>query len=185
MDLVAKIYDNSQQDELNNFCNECKKIGYKNNESLKKLKLDRVKYSCIYDKHKIIAISGTHHVDYYTGKHDWGVWYRVVILPEYHTYFNQTMPYGSSSIAFRICLKENILFAKKHGAEIFLFTTNLNNDQSPKMIRQNSHARMFEKLGILSYLGEREIFYTPQNLWKINIKSYFNYLGKLNVNSNK
>jgi len=51
MDLAVKIYDTSQQHELINFCNECKKIGYKNNESLKKLKLDRVKYSCIYDKH--------------------------------------------------------------------------------------------------------------------------------------
>ena len=183
MTLVAKTYDKSQESHLKKFCNECKILDYKNNENFQKIKLDKVNYCCVYDKDKIVAISGTHHEDYYTGKHDWGVWYRVVILPEYHTYFNQTRPYGSSSIAFRICLKENILFAKKHGADVFLFTTNLNNDQSPKMIRQNSHARMFEKLGIIKYLGERDIFCTPQNLWEININNYFNYIDKINENN--
>ena len=65
----------------------------------------------------------------------------------------------------------------------FLFTTNLNNDQGPKMVRQNNHARVFEKLGIIKYIGEREIFYTPQNLWEININNYFNYIDKINENN--
>ena len=51
-------------------------------------------------------------------------------------------------------------------------TTNTENDASGKMLRINKVFHLLEKTKIVDFMGEDNVYYTKQNIWKVNKKEY-------------
>ena len=59
-----------------------------------------------------------------------------------------------------------------HGVPIYI-TTNITNDASGKMNRIHKSFRVMEQGGMVTYMGDEEIFYTQQSIWRLNVDRYF------------
>jgi hypothetical protein len=59
-----------------------------------------------------------------------------------------------------------------NGKPIYI-TTNVSNDASGRMNRIHKSFKVMAKGGMINYLGDEEIFYTQQSVWKLNVEKYF------------
>ena len=52
-------------------------------------------------------------------------------------------------------------------------TTNTDTDASGKMLKLNKLYSILEKKGIVDFISKEEVFYVEQNIWKLNLETYF------------
>lgn len=149
-------------DELTAFVDKCNMLGYKNNNSLKAMKFDW----CLeqggawygsYHNGRLVGISGVH--PFHDG-------YRVLFRGA-QLY---SIPGGLSKLHMNCWMwRDHLPMAIKQFDESLYITTNTENDASGKMLKLNRlYCNHLAPEGLVEHCGEREIFYTMQNVWKLN-----------------
>ena len=162
---TTRIYEADSQ--VLDYIDACKKLGFKNNSSLDAMKwqwcLDTGAWYATRKQDTIISITGVH-----------------VFKDGYRALFRgaqiETRPvaglnrYQMQSYGIYDHLPLQIDFA--HGVPIYI-TTNITNDASGKMNRIHKSFRVMEQGGMVTYMGDEEIFYTLQRIWRLNVDRYF------------
>lgn len=154
-------------DDVIDYIRECKTCGFKNNSSLRAMKWDWCLESGAwygsYANNKIVSISGIHKF-----KDGYRALFRGAQI--------ETRPvaglnrYQMQSYGIYDHLPLQIDFA--HGVPIYI-TTNITNDASGRMNRIHKSFRVMEQGGMVTYMGDQEIFYTQQSVWRLNVDRYF------------
>lgn len=78
--------------------------------------------------------------------------------------------YHMQSYCFHSQLPYQIAFAKR--IKPIYITTNVYRDVSGKMKRMDDAFRIFDKLGLVSFVEQRDIFNAVQNIWRLNVDRY-------------
>ena len=120
-----------------------------------------------YENNKIISMSGVHPF-----KDGFRALFRGAQLKTRSSGINK---HHMQSYCFHSQLPYQIEFA---GDNPVYITTNVANDASGKMLRINKTFFLLEKQNLVEHVSCEEIFYTTQNVWKLNIKNY-NQIRKL------
>lgn len=168
---IEKIQD-KHLDMLQVFCNKCKDLGYENNSSFRAMKLIWCKtqgeYWCAIRSEEIIAVAGCHPLPEVSND-AWRILFRGCELP--HTDSFKGLGKGDwNSLTQREFIP---LFIDWCPSDNLYMTTNLYNDHSNgKAARNHRLMGLLAKQGILEDKGEIELYYTKQNLWKLNIQEY-------------
>lgn len=177
MDFTVKILSTAHESELHIFCAECKKLGYKNNSSLKELRWEKTKqwgefWGAWYNE-KLISIAGAHPLPEVS---DTAI--RVLFRGcQLHSPYNGISPNHMNSIPFRNILPYQI---KKYINRDLYITTNIHKDNSGKMHRTHKVMQLLSKKGIVDLCIEDMIIYnTNQSVWKLNKERYFEIRNRL------
>ena len=157
---------------LADFCKECEKLGYTNNSSFEAMKLEWCKsygeYYCALKGAKIIAVGGCHPLPE-VSKSAWRILFRGCELP-FTDNFKGLSKGDWNSITQREFIPKMIDYCKSD--ELYL-TTNVDNEHSNgKAARNHRLMGLLAKQGILKDCGTRELFFTKQTLWQLNIDEY-------------
>lgn len=158
--------------ELKVFIEECKDLGFKNNDSLNAMNFyqtlnDGGTWFATYDDKKIVGISGLHKF-----KDGFRALYRGCQL--------YSIPGGLSKNHM------NCWMFKYHlpividlvGDDPIYITTNTDNDASGFMLRLNRLYMYLEKRGIVKHICHEEVFGVDQNVWELNKEIYLKARGE-------
>ena len=168
-------------EDLKIFMDKCKNLGYINNANLKNLKLDFVKENLgtmhyVYKKDKIIAMSGCHKfVD--MGDNAFRVAFRSAQLPK-EDVFKGLSKYYFNSIPWRLCLPLEIQHCLKQNCNNIYVTTNINRHDS-RFSKADRNMQLLTTFDVVQYVCTKEIYYTEQNVWKLNVDKYLKLRSNL------
>lgn len=162
---TARIY---KADSLvTDYISECKERGYTNNSSLSAMKwdwcLESGAWYATYVDTAIVSISGIHPFE-----DGYRALFRGAQL--------QTRPvqcltrYQMQSYCISEQLPKQIEYA---GGQPVYITTNISNDASGKMNRIHKSFSVMARGGMFDYMGNAEVFYTQQSIWRLNVDRYF------------
>ena len=156
--------------QVNKFLDVCTQKEFKNNTSLEVIKWSWCKkegsWWGTFNNKQLIALSGMHPF-----KDGYRALFRGAQI--------ETRPmkglnrYQFQSWGFYAHLPLQIEWARWQGKENIYITTNVENDASGRMNRIHKSFTALQKAGVVDYLGDEEIFYTLQSVWKVNIDRYF------------
>jgi hypothetical protein len=59
-----------------------------------------------------------------------------------------------------------------NGLPVYI-TTNITNDESGRMNRIHKSFSVMAKSGMLTHVGDEEVFYVQQSIWQVNVDRYF------------
>ena len=176
--FLTLSFDHSKVSDLNQFCNQCKILGYKNNESLEAMRLDwcirsKGQFFLTYADKNLISISGCHPLPQVDNK-TFRILFRGATLKDYQNSLGVVNKYHLTSIPFYSHIPLQIKWGLTKGYNSFCITTNWNN---PDGIDSMSHShRVFqylERQGLVDCLIERVNLYSvDQTVWKLNIDRY-------------
>ena len=157
--------------QLQIFCNECNKLGYKNNASFKAMKLEWCKnlgeYYCAIKDNKIVAVAGCHPLPEIS-KNGWRILFRGCELPSSSPY--KSLNKGDwNSITQRDFIP---LFINYCPTDELYLTTNISNEHSGKALRNHRLMALLAKQGILDKVCDTMLYYTEQTVWRLNIDEY-------------
>tara|TARA_B110000503_G_scaffold99799_1_gene149298 strand:+ start:32056 stop:32574 length:519 start_codon:yes stop_codon:yes gene_type:complete len=154
--------------ELVAFIEQCNMLGYKNNNTLEKMKfqwcLDNGgSWFATYDNNRIVGISGLHK-----------------FMDGYRALFRgcqlHSIPGGLSKnhmncwmFYYHLPLVINLV----KDSPIYI-TTNTDNDASGKMLKLNKLYSLLEKKGLVDLKNKEQVFGVEQNIWKLNTETYYN-----------
>lgn len=153
--------------ELHAFIEKCNTLNYKNNNSLKSMKfqwcLDNggAWYTTVDNDGNIISLSGIHPF-----RDGYRSLFRGVQLYPRDVGLNK---YHMQSHCFYYQLPYQIEFA--NGSPVYI-TTNVTNDASGKMTRIDKTFHHLQRVGLVDYIVQEEIFNTLQNVWELNVEKY-------------
>ena len=168
---IEKIQD-KHLNMLQEFCEECKKLGYVNNSSLHSMKLLWCKnigeYWCGIKDNKIIAVAGAHPL-HEVAEDAWRILFRGCELP--HTDTFRGLGKGDwNSLTQREFIP---IMIKYIPSDNLYLTTNIDNEHSNGKSQRNHRLMgLLAKQGILEDNGEIELYNTRQQLWRLNIDEY-------------
>lgn len=158
--------------ELNEFIDECDKLGYKNNSSLEKMNFKKTinaggAWFATYVNNKIVGMSGLHKF-----KDGYRALYRGAQL--------YSRPGGLSKNHMNCWMfyyHLPIVIDLVNRAPIYI-TTNTDNDASGSMLRLNKLYYILEKKKLVEHVSNEEVFGVNQNIWKLNNDKYIEARGK-------
>ena len=161
--------------DLTDFLKLCKHMGFENNESLTTLKwqwlLDQKgSWWATIAEGNIIALSGIHPF-----KDGYRALFRGVQTFQRPAGLNK---YHMSSYGFAEHLPRQIEWAQvmSNDTDVPIYiTTNIDNDASGKMLRINKLFKILERQEIVDFLGEEDVYYTKQSIWKLNNEKYYGH----------
>lgn len=163
--VQTRKIDNIDTQDVLTFATECYANSYMNNKNLEAMKWDwclsNGAWFATYKNDSIISLSGIH-----TFKDGYRALFRGAQL--------ESRPAGLSkhhmtSYCFAEQLPLQIEFAKQ--APIYI-TTNIDNDASGKMNKIDKLFHILEKQNIVVHESTEEVFYTKQNVWRLNVEKY-------------
>lgn len=165
--IETRQLDNIDIHHVLTFANECYRNGYKNNVSLNAMKwdwcLENGTWFGTIENDRIISMSGCHKF-----KDGYRALFRGAQI--------QTKPINclNKYQMQSYCVADQLPFQIKYaeGSPIYI-TTNVSNDASGRMNRIHKSFTQMEKGGMVNYIGDEEIFYTKQSVWKLNVAKYF------------
>lgn len=156
--------------KVNRFISQCNLLGYKNNNSLEAMKWEW----CIAQGGMWYGTEdcSTDAIVSITGIHPFKDGYRALfrgaqLIPRPVRGLNK---YQMQSWGIYEHLPLQINFAQ--GKPLYI-TTNISNDASGKMNRIHKSFSIMEKGNMVDYIGDEEVFYTQQSIWKLNTDRYF------------
>tara|TARA_B100000949_G_C14196603_1_gene414138 strand:+ start:55 stop:606 length:552 start_codon:yes stop_codon:yes gene_type:complete len=181
--MITRYLKNIDKIAVINFCYECKKLNYTNNQSLESIKYDQLDgehgvwvgtfnhLDRQFRKSELMGLSGVHKL--FDGVR---VHFRGATLPQY-------APKGLGKnvvkqiFQYRYHLPFQIMWGYKNIKDCkFYITTNVEKtDHLNKM--DKIILPLSEKQGIVNYVGQDEVFSTLQNIWQVNVENYFNALS--------
>lgn len=156
--------------ELIEFIAECKKRGFKNNESLERMNFQKTldgggMWFASYDKGKMVGISGVHKF-----KDGYRALYRGCQL--------YSIPGGLSKNHMNCWMFRYHLPYIIHavGDDPIYITTNIENDASGYMQRLNRLYFILAQKHIVDWVNEEWLFGVKQNIWRLNKRVYSDLL---------
>lgn len=162
------------------FCQQCKLVGYKNNESIEAMKLDWClsqggQFFLTYLDDRIISLSGCHPLSE-VSKNTYRVLFRGATLPEYQNLTGAMSKTHMNSIPFFYHVPRQIKWAKQVDRDCIVVTTNYENTEIKSMSKSHRVFHSLAKQGIVNQLVEKmNLFYTEQAVWQINENEYFKH----------
>lgn len=176
-DLTIRQFNKKDHlDDLLIFCERAKEQRLVNNRSLKDIKLtDDIGLFLIYKDKIIISMSYIHDFSNYY-KNTWRCFTRTATLKEYrHKFIPTSKSLISCAGINSLTLSKQVDYAFNNGAEQIYFTTNSSYENgfngSNKMDRVLK--QLVKKDSRFDFIEEREIYYVPQSVWKLNYKDIF------------
>jgi hypothetical protein len=172
-----KKLEPSDLSALQQFCNECKTLGYVNNESFAAIKLDKMvmpygQFLIGLEDGKIFTIAGVHRLPE-VNNHAWRCLFRGAQLPGYTPAWS--LDIFKSGIHFSQLLYMQIKLVQDidPNAEFYV-STNVDSNIGAKSSRMNDVMMpRIAKRGIWNLELENFMLYNvPQNLWKVNVANY-------------
>lgn len=170
-----KLLEDSDYSKLSIFCKECEQYGFINNKDFAAMKVDKIKmpygqYYIAIDlaTDKIFSVAGVHEFPE-MGPNSYRCLFRGAQLPTYTPKWSMNM--FNSGLHFSYFLYYQILLFPD--SDLYI-TTNISTDSGARSsaIDRVMMPRM-EKMGIWElYKSNITIFYTQQNVWKINKDRY-------------
>lgn len=176
--LTFRKLDDSDLDNLQNFCNACNNLGYYNNNSFRALKLNQMKmpygqYFIGYDEDNdvIFNICGVHQM-FEINDHAYRVFFRGASLPGYTT--GKLGIKGSFQLMEILNMQVDFVLEHDPSAE-FYFTTNIEhsetNGKSQRM--DNLMAPRSARTGIFDVVNKDFTYmHTRQQVWRVNVPVY-------------
>jgi hypothetical protein len=172
---LTTIEYTDQVDDLDVFCQKCGELGYKNNDSVKAMKLDWCRriggqYFLTYDNKEIIAVSGCHPLPE-VGATTWRLLFRGANLK--NNIFGVMSKSHMTSTGFFYHMLPQVAWAQEHGGDQFVITTNWVNPEIKSMEKSHRTFKLLERQGLVSCLVEKmELFNTIQTVWQLNLSKY-------------
>jgi len=176
--LTFKLFDKDiDRIKLDEFCKKCKLLGYENNSSLEKMKVDKMnipygQYFVGLTNDEIFTIAGVHNLSE-TGIAGWRCLFRGAQLPGHTPTWS--MDIFKSGIHFSYLLYYQIKFVQQfEPLADFYISTNIDNPSAGASSRLNSI--MMPRLASKGYWDltheNIQLYGTSQNLWKVNVEKY-------------
>jgi hypothetical protein len=167
--VKVKTLEKEDLSELGVFCIKCQVFGYENNSSLKAMKYEWCKewgeyWGAFVDK-RLVAVAGAHPLPE-VGPNAMRVLFRGCQVDELYKGLGK---YHMNSIPFRDILPYQI--AAYPDKDLYI-TTNVTHDASGRMNRTHRVMKLLDKLDIVQYNGNMELYYTEQSVWKLNVEKY-------------
>lgn len=168
---IVKI-DESHYAQLQDFCKECKKLGYTNNSNFEAMKLEWCKqwgeFWCAIKDEKIVAVAGCHPLPEISPS-SWRILFRGCELPQNDTF--KGLGKGDwNSITQREFIPIMIDWCPSD--ELYI-TTNIDHEHSNgKASRNHRLMGLLARQGILDKHSDMMLYYTKQTVWKLNIEEY-------------
>lgn len=163
--MITKQLSQNDLHDVLTFANKCNSKGFMNNNSLATMKwdwcLENGTWFATYKDKTIISISGIH-----TFKDGYRALFRGAQLESKPVGLNR---YHMQSYCFADQLPLQIKYA--NGSPIYI-TTNVENDASGKMTRIDKLFHHLQKECIVEHVCKEEVFYTLQNVWKLDAERY-------------
>ena len=170
--LTFKLYEDSDKPALEEFCRGCEALGYENNASIKAMKLEQAYFFLAIDRNKIVSVAGVQKLPE-VNEYAWRCLFRGAQLPGYTPVWS--MDIFKSGIHFSHFLYMQIKLVQELDPQAeFYVSTNVKSDTGAKSSRMNDIMMpRIAKRGIWDlYLENFDLYYVPQNLWKVNVDTY-------------
>jgi hypothetical protein len=189
-ELLLKIATAEDVSLVEEFCKECKTLSFLNNQDLKSIKWDWIqsigKYYIGIDTtcNKIFTMAGYHPL-HEMDQNSWRILFRGAQLPGYALkVFSKNQLRTSVHFAHILYYQILDILNQNPNAKIYMSTNVIDNKDAPKSARLNrSTTPILEAQGLITLeVKDIELYYTRQNLWRINIDEYMRqrseiYLG--------
>lgn len=165
--------------QLQEFCDKCKQLGYNNNSSFEAMKLlwckSRGEYWCAVHNDQIVAVAGCHRLeDVHVSA--WRIMFRGCELPGNDTF--KGLGKGDwNSITQREILPKMIEFCPSN--KLYITTNTKYEHSNGKAARNHRLMGLLAKQGILEDHGVMHLYGTEQQLWKLNINEYTQRRSKI------
>lgn len=170
------------------FCEECGRVGYKNNDSIKSMRLDWClglggQFFLTYYNDKLISLSGCHPLPQ-AGQGVYRILFRGATLPDYQNLSSALSKTHMNSIPFYFHAPRQINWAKVVGYTDYAVTTNHSNkDGIASMSKSHRVFKLLERQGIVSCLHENlRLFNNDQSVWSLNVDNYSAARAKFSSN---
>ena len=170
--MLIKTIEHEDLEMLQEFCDECSKLGYQNNSSFGAMRLSWCKdvgeYWCAIKDNKIVAVAGCHPIPE-VSDNAWRIMFRGCELPGNDTF--KGLGKGDwNSITQREVIPKMIEWIPSN--ELYI-TTNIDHDHSNgKATRNHRLMGLLAKQKILDNCGDMLYNGVNQTLWKLNIDEY-------------
>ena len=181
MNVEVVKYNDDYLAELTIFCNKCKKLGWKNNESIEVMKLNDpdIQFWLIFVDGVVASVAGAqelyeHNANTIIQNKDFRLFFRAATLPEYYRVmpFNRYMGHNLYVQQLAQPLRR---WCFDRGAKRLLLTANTKNTGSPHMdkiaeVTRLNEIKQCKKRGIppmWDELGTCHLFYTEQVIFKL------------------
>lgn len=170
--LTYKILSESDIPAIEEFCNQCKILGYENNSSLEKMKFSSATFFGAYFGEKIVSLAGVHQLPE-INQNAWRCLFRGAQLPGYTPQWSGNFFKSGIHFSQFLYMQINYVTEKFPDAEFFI-STNISSSVGAKSSRMNNIMMpRIEKLGIWSlYLKDFTLYNVSQNIWKVNVPVY-------------
>jgi hypothetical protein len=177
MDIRVIKLDSSHTDLLHKFCDECGKLGFSNNASLKDMKFNGkydlgevpTFFATLVDG-EIAGVMGSHSLD---GK-SLRVGFRGAALPKFQGIIKGLSKTHMTNIIWAPIMPELMLDGLERGyTDFYITTSHTTHDVSGKMHITHRAMSLLCKQGILSNAGVETYYYVPQTKWKFNLSKFF------------
>lgn len=171
--LRLKLLEYTDHDKLRVFCEECNQLGFVNNKSFEAMKVEKTvmpygQYFIGLDNDKIFTVSGVHKFSE-INNNSWRCNFRGAQLPGYNTFSKNPF---TSQIHFAYLMYYQIELIKSiYPDPEFYVTTNVTGGVDSHRMN-DVFMPLVEKMGIWEHVGTKEIYYTTQHIWKINVDNY-------------
>lgn len=175
--LTTVIFSDQYTDQVEKFCLSCREHGYKNNESIKAMKLDWCldqggQFFLTYFDDKIISLSGCHPLPQ-AGKDVYRILFRGITLPEYKNLQGALNKAHMNSIPFYNHIPEQVKWIKGLTDEPKLVITTNHANEITSMEKSHRVFKLLEKQQIVSCMHEHlSLFNTDQSVWLLNQDIY-------------
>jgi len=170
--MRIEVIQDKHLEMIQEFCNNCKELGYVNNSSFKQMRLLWCKangeYWCAIKQGKIVAVAGCHTLPE-VSKSAYRILFRGCELPRSDN-FKGLGKAQWNSITFRDFVPQ---FIKYLPNSLLYITTNIDNDHSNgRSSRNHRTMNLMSKQGILDNCGDMFLNNTNQTLWRLNTSEY-------------
>jgi hypothetical protein len=165
-------------DLLEQFCRECRDVGFTNNISREALKLrsghdlpSDPEYWALIVNDEIASISGCHSYD---GKHRiLRCLFRSATLPRYQSLLPGISKTHMNSAPFSLLLPQQIEWGLGNGyTDFYITTSHGEHDASGRMNRTHRALELLAEQNIVEFVKQEDYYWTPQTLWSINLDKY-------------
>lgn len=186
-ELTTVGFTFDQIKSVEKFCYECSLVGYKNNDSVKSMRLDWClnlggQFFLTYKNDKLISLSGCHPLPE-AGKNVYRILFRGATLPEYQNLQGTLSKTHMNSIPFYHHTPRQINWARVIGYDDYAITTNHSNkDGITSMSKSHRVFKLLEKQGLVSCLHENlRLFNNDQSVWSLRVDNYLAARNRFNA----
>ena len=175
--MLVNILGEEHLTDLEQFCINCRELGYNNNSSLDVMKYkwckDWGQYWGAWHNNKLIAVAGAHPLPE-VDSNAIRVLFRGCQIEEV---YKGLCKYHMNSVGFRDILPYQI---EKYADKDLFITTNIYKDNSGKMHKTHKAMHLLSKKGIVDlFIKDAVIYNTNQCVWRLNKEKYYEVRHRL------